>query len=126
MTEDEDTIVDIFKADIKKATDTQELMQARLEYFCARQHNEIGDAELAYLETCFEDRRADLIDDRPDTPTRYYLEILDACKPPQQLETHATFALGDLALLYAGTFDMIALAERYNKRFLEIARNAES
>lgn len=122
----EDTIIDSFKIDIDKAPDTQELMQTRLAYFCARQHNEIGDAELAYLETCFEKKRADLIDDRADTATRYYLEILDACKTPQQLETHATFALGDLALLYAGTFDMIALAERYNKRFLEIARNAEA
>ena len=126
MTEDEDTIVDIFKEDIKKATDTQELMQARLEYFCARQHNEIGDAELAFLETCFEDKRTDLLDGLTRTAARYYLAILDACKTPQMLETQADYALNDLALLFADIFGMTAMAERYNKRFLEIARNAES
>lgn len=121
-----DTIVDSFKTDIDKTTDTQYLMQTRLEYFCARQHNEIGDAELAYLETCFENKRADLIDDRAKTATRYYLATLDACKTPQMLETQADYALGDLALLFADIFQMTTLADRYNKCSLEIARAAES
>lgn len=121
-----DTIIDSFTKDIEKANDTQELMQTRLAYFCARQHNEIGDAELAYLETCFEDKRADLLDERTRTATRYYLATLDACKTPQMLETQADYALNDLALLFADIFDMTAMAERYNKRFLEIARNAEA
>lgn len=122
----EDTIIDSFTKDIEKATDTQELMQTRLAYFCARQHNEIGDAELAFLETCFEDKRTDLLDERTRTATRYYLATLDACKTPIMLETQADYALKDLALLFADIFDMTALAERYNKRFIEIARAAES